>query len=565
MIQRLKNQQGNTLIGALVLMVVLAATAASVVNISGTDSRAYTDNMQSTQALAVGNAGIQWALDKLSNGESPAVTDKAFDKGTFSVVPDANSSLITVIGRVGDAKKTQSINADFSKNCVDLVVSQAFIDGATLQDVKLVKTCNKKAILSKMQLTWDWGECAVGTNCDGTVVVDDINEQGDEQDEIEYEDVGNPPHNKFWICHVPPGNPENRHTIAVNFMGWLYGHSAGNGSHNQDYLGPCILPQNNDDDGDDDVAEEVEEVITCEGTVDSDQALDICTEDDGGAQLEMITLANTTIYNAGSVPTGDSTKTSSGEETDVADAVMDLDGTYNMDITFDKIIPTGAWFTITAEFADGSQLTGLFKAGNQPQPVPVEEDPVGEDDPQGNPDDDESFEVDNGVVIIDPDQEVQLEVIGSAITCGSGGPEIYVKAKLCINNDCQNLWNYSDVDGGETFSTTNSVAGSEFTVEATGYRSNCSNFNVTHDSTDTLQVKTLKNGEQAPSLQGFGGQQSVLDFLAPYLNESGQVVLQENQVIMLFELGVNMSQNPTSSAADFQDLVILMTITDTAE
>ncbi|MCP5464157.1 MAG: hypothetical protein H7A33_03940 [Deltaproteobacteria bacterium] len=75
-------------------------------------------------------------------------------------------------------------------------------------------------------------------------------------------------------------------------------------------------------------------------------------------------------------------------------------------------------------------------------------------------------------------------------------------------------------------------------------------------------MRTLRNGEQAPPLQGFGGQQSVSDFLGPYLNDNGTVMLNDNQVIMLFEMGVDLSADPDNEAADFQDLVILMTISD---
>ena len=65
-----------------------------------------------------------------------------------------------------------------------------------------------------------------------------------------------------------------------------------------------------------------------------------------------------------------------------------------------------------------------------------------------------------------------------------------------------------------------------------------------------------------PNLSGFGGQQSVAQFLQNYVNDSGQVVLQANQAILLFELGVNLQRYPNSAAADFQDAVVLLTISD---
>lgn len=542
MLRKIMNQKGNSIMASMMLMMVMAASAAAVVNISGSDSRQYTDNMQATQALAVGNGGIQWALDRLKRGLSPDVTDKELAPGTFTVVSNAGASLVNVTSMVGNAKKIQSVNADFSKDCVTLDTAGAYLDGDSLNNVKLISSCNTP-IVTKITMTWNWSQCATNLGCDGNELV--------EEQETIYEDVGNPPNNKFWICHVPPGNPENRHSIAVNVNGWNNGHSGGNGSHNMDYLGPCIISEAGEDD---------EVVIqTCAATPASSTALSLCISDDGGAALTEIRLSETIIFQDGEVPNANSEATSSGEETDVADAMLSQLGSYNLKFIHDHEVPMGAWYTVRVDFADGSQLTDQFKVGdpaNQPQGGGAGDD----GDVQPDPIEEEGFEVDNGVVIIEANQQIDLQVLGSEITCGAGGPEISVKTKLCVNSSCTNLWNYQDVDGGETYSTTNSIEGAEYKIFAQAIKNNCINYSV--DSTNTAQVRTLKNGDQAPALAGFGGQQPVENFLAPYLSENGTIVLNSNQVIMLFELGVDMNLNPNSLAADFQDLVILMTITD---
>ena len=46
------------------------------------------------------------------------------------------------------------------------------------------------------------------------------------------------PDHKIEICHVPPGNPANAHTIEVDENAWTNGHSPHN-NHNLDYLGAC--------------------------------------------------------------------------------------------------------------------------------------------------------------------------------------------------------------------------------------------------------------------------------------------------------------------------------------
>ena len=43
---------------------------------------------------------------------------------------------------------------------------------------------------------------------------------------------------KIEICHVPPGNPANAHTVEVDRSSWNEGHSPHN-SHSLDYVGAC--------------------------------------------------------------------------------------------------------------------------------------------------------------------------------------------------------------------------------------------------------------------------------------------------------------------------------------
>jgi hypothetical protein len=42
---------------------------------------------------------------------------------------------------------------------------------------------------------------------------------------------------KVVICHVPPGNPDNAHTIEVDKHGWN-----GHKNHDLDYEGACVIP-----------------------------------------------------------------------------------------------------------------------------------------------------------------------------------------------------------------------------------------------------------------------------------------------------------------------------------
>jgi len=75
---------------------------------------------------------------------------------------------------------------------------------------------------------------------------------------------------------------------------------------------------------------------------------------------------------------------------------------------------------------------------------------------------------------------------------------------------------------------------------------------------DSQQVIVLRNGSDVPAIDAFQDQTNLAAFVDPYVNvATGKIVLQDNQAIYLFELGTS---NLSSSAADFQDLVIMVTL-----
>lgn len=82
---------------------------------------------------------------------------------------------------------------------------------------------------------------------------------------------------------------------------------------------------------------------------------------------------------------------------------------------------------------------------------------------------------------------------------------------------------------------------------------------LTIDSDDNSpNVLTLKNGDAVSSIVPFMDQPLIVDFIRDYVDvNTNTIVLDENQVIYLFELGTT---DLNSSAADFQDLVVLVTL-----
>ncbi|MBI2343768.1 MAG: hypothetical protein HYV02_05510 [Deltaproteobacteria bacterium] len=240
-------------------------------------------------------------------------------------------------------------------------------------------------------------------------------------------------------------------------------------------------------------------------------------------------------------------------------------------LQFNTNLLPGKTYTLTAYLSDGSSVTKSFV-----DPI-VGNGNNGDNGNNGNNDngsgegggeetgDDTTpgYDVEaDGNVVVDANKAVVVHALCSEITYGAYGPVIPVWAWLGVNGSYDTpLFGGQPVQGGEQYSTS-SVNGATYTLKAKAqYKSGKKTlFSATYTSSNVAQVKTLVNGDEAPPLAGFGGQKPVSECVAPYLLNNGTVQLNANQVLLLFELGVNMSGNPNNLAADFQDLVVLMTI-----
>ncbi len=83
--------------------------------------------------------------------------------------------------------------------------------------------------------------------------------------------------------------------------------------------------------------------------------------------------------------------------------------------------------------------------------------------------------------------------------------------------------------------------------------------NLTANSHDqSQQVKVLRNGDPVPNIAGFNNQTSIATYVRDFVDtQNNAIKLLDNQAIYLFEVGTT---NITSTAADFQDLVVLITL-----
>ncbi len=90
------------------------------------------------------------------------------------------------------------------------------------------------------------------------------------------------------------------------------------------------------------------------------------------------------------------------------------------------------------------------------------------------------------------------------------------------------------------------------------YNSHWKSYLTIDSSQNHPNVITLRDGDTVPQIEPFLNQSSIVDFLASYVDpHTNTMVLDKNQAIYLFELGTT---DLHSAAADFQDLVVLVTL-----
>ncbi len=197
-----------------------------------------------------------------------------------------------------------------------------------------------------------------------------------------------------------------------------------------------------------------------------------------------------------------------------------------------------------------------------------------------------SFDIDAGKVVPGTSFAASVEVLGAAISYG-GQYAMPVTAAVQIGNDLYEPWGaYTNPEQGNV----NADAGSNphpalytipesypenvpITVKGMAWRKKWKRkrgrwiqswvpYREIDSKNGDIYVKPLRNGDPVPKISGYLGQASIEDFIAPYIDDTGHVVLADNQVIYLFELGVT---NLNSAAADFQDLVVLVTLSKSNE
>ncbi len=191
------------------------------------------------------------------------------------------------------------------------------------------------------------------------------------------------------------------------------------------------------------------------------------------------------------------------------------------------------------------------------------------------------FTITNGTVVPSANFNATVTVLGAAIA--SGTHMVPVTAQVRVGSTVSDPFGVASKPISSNLNDnknprnavvgTNVPANTAISVIANSWLWTGSSPNYTNDTTwakyitvdsktGSAAVKVLRNGDAVPNIVPFANQATISSFLTPYLNATTRkVTLAPNQAIYLFELGTT---NLTSTAADFQDLVVLVSLTGVA-
>ncbi len=93
----------------LVLALLIGTAFGFSLNRVGLEDVTVMNDLQATQAMYVGQAGLEYAKRQLNLGLNGSVT-KNFGPGSFTVTVDASAGRVTSLGEVGHAKRVQTID-----------------------------------------------------------------------------------------------------------------------------------------------------------------------------------------------------------------------------------------------------------------------------------------------------------------------------------------------------------------------------------------------------------------------------------------------------------------------
>ncbi|NNF41793.1 MAG: fibro-slime domain-containing protein [Phycisphaerales bacterium] len=181
------------------------------------------------------------------------------------------------------------------------------------------------------------------------------------------------------------------------------------------------------------------------------------------------------------------------------------------------------------------------------------------------------FEIIDGYVIPGVPFAARFSVLGAAIT--SSGEDMPVTLQATVGDDIlEPFGSFGDPAGGDVNDDGNPrhhvvpdiyPAGTRISIAGASWYPDGSPHLTQVSAGASPYVLVLRHGDEVPSIEPFEDQAAAAEFVQDHIDDATNTIrLEPNQVIFLFEVGVT---DLGSDAADFQDLVVIVTLARTTD
>lgn len=153
-----RSSAGSVMVPALITMVILGYTTLSLVQVRAGGLSERSSHLFKSQSEYIAYGGIELAKYKITNGKSADTGgDVPFAAGVLQTVVDPSTKVVTVTGKVNEAKTTLNVRTQFAADCVFLPDTYDISMGPTMgniSDFKIKKTCLNNIVIKKITVTW---------------------------------------------------------------------------------------------------------------------------------------------------------------------------------------------------------------------------------------------------------------------------------------------------------------------------------------------------------------------------------------------------------------------------
>ena len=146
---------GISTIAALLTLLSLAAMGAVISYLVSAGEEGRANHLLSSQAFYVTQAGVEYAIKRVYDGQNEIVTapGKTFGRGSFTV--SRSGLTLTVTSTVGNATRVDKIDSPTQADCITIDASNVDSgDGKDIKHIYLHKICLPQVVIDKMTISW---------------------------------------------------------------------------------------------------------------------------------------------------------------------------------------------------------------------------------------------------------------------------------------------------------------------------------------------------------------------------------------------------------------------------